>query len=506
MNKFSLYKNHLPLFKGFVVGAIALFLPLAAAQSEDGALNEQLARVLAKSGFTGTIESTLERRLGRPINEPLAQLGQSLFFDNIQGLHKDNSCAGCHAPAAGFGDTQSVAIGVDNNNVVGPQRQGPRNQRRSPMILNTAFFPKLMWNGRVSAISGDPFDNSQGFLFPAPEGATMFPPNDPQVTRLLVAQGHIPQTELPEMTGFSGTQGTISPEFDGFDDGHGSPVPPPGADGFRNTAIREVVLTHLNDSPAYRSLFAENFPEVQGGGPITFAMIGQALAEFQTSLTFANAPIDQFARGVRSAMTASQKRGALLFFGKAKCVQCHAVAGKSNEMFSDFEMHVLAVPQIAPLLVAPSIGNVAFDGPGRDEDFGLEQFTGNPNDRYRFRSSPLRNVALQPTFFHNGAFTRLSDAIRHHLNVYSSLFHYDPIKAGVAVDLAQRRGPSAAMLIRLDPLIRFPIRLSDREFGDLVSFVSEGLLDPRLRANSLCAFLPTQVPSGIAMARFEGCN
>jgi cytochrome c peroxidase len=30
------------------------------------------------------------------------------------------------------------------------------------------------------------------------------------------------------------------------------------------------------------------------------------------------------------------------------------------------------------------------------------------------RTSPLRNVAVQPTFMHNGAFTGLEDAMRHH--------------------------------------------------------------------------------------------
>ena len=114
-------------------------------------------------------------------------------------------------------------------------------------------------------------------------------------------------------------------------------------------------------------------------------------------------------------MTDRQKRGALLFFGKAGCVRCHAVAGPSNEMFSDFEMHVLGVPQVAPVF-GVGTGNFAFAGPGDDEDFGLEEFTGDPADRYKFRTSPLRNLALQPAFFHNGGFTRLEDAI-HHLNV-----------------------------------------------------------------------------------------
>jgi hypothetical protein len=36
------------------------------------------------------------------------------------------------ADGNGFGDTQPIAIGVDNNGIVGPGRTGPRNQRRSP--------------------------------------------------------------------------------------------------------------------------------------------------------------------------------------------------------------------------------------------------------------------------------------------------------------------------------------------------------------------------------------
>ena len=64
-----------------------------------------------------------------------------------------------------------------------------------------------------------------------------------------------------------------------------------------------------------------------------------------------------------------------MFFGKAGCVACHAVGGQSNEMFSDFRMHVVGVPQIAPEFGAGK-GNVIFDGPGQDEDFGLEQITG----------------------------------------------------------------------------------------------------------------------------------
>src|SRR5262249_42793944 len=132
-----------------------------------------------------------------------------------------------------------------------------------------------------------------------------------------------------------------------------------------NDAIRTEVVRRLNGSTAYRKLFARTYPAVRDGAPITYDMVAGAIAEFELSLTFADAPIDRFARGNRTALDDLEKRGALLFFGSAGCVSCHQVAGQSNEMFSDFREHVIGVPQLVP-----SSTNVRFDGPGGNEDFG----------------------------------------------------------------------------------------------------------------------------------------
>jgi cytochrome c peroxidase len=234
-------------------------------------------------------------------------------------------------------------------------------------------------------------------------------------------------------------------------------------------------------------------------------MFGKAIGEFEFTMVFANAPIDRYARGETHALTNKEKRGALVFFGKGKCVSCHAVSGESNEMFSDFQMHNIGVPQIAPYFGVQK-GNVIFDGPGENEDFGLEQITGNSADRYKFRSSPLRNAVLQPAFFHNGAFTRLEDAIRHHLNVQDSILHYNAFHAGVAIDLTFRQGPSSPVLATLDPLLQMPIQLSEDEFQHLVAFVRNGLLDPRAKPKSLCDIVPASVPSGMPVLTFEKCK
>jgi cytochrome c peroxidase len=195
-------------------------------------------------------------------------------------------------------------------------------------------------------------------------------------------------------------------------------------------------------------------------------------------------------------MTDAEKRGAVLFFGRAGCVGCHQVSGRSNEMFSDFHEHVVAVPQMVP-----SVGNVVFDGPAANEDYGLAEETGRDADRYAFRTSPLRNVALQPAFMHDGAFVRLEDAIRHHLDVAASLRAYTP--SALAPDLRGPTGPVDPLLERLDARLRTPLALTDGEFADLVAFVRDGLLDPAARPERLRRLVPETVPSGQPVFTFQ---
>lgn len=430
-------------------------------------LDGQLTGRLKQFGFTGRVESTLTQRLGRPIDQPLANVGRLLWFDTITGLNGDNTCAGCHSPTNGFGDSQPIAIGIDNNGIVGPDRSGPRNERRAPMVLNTAFFPSLMWNSRFSSLSGDPFDHRAGFMFPPPEGLSLS--SEPH---LLVAQAFIPPTERTEVAGFT---------FPGDND-----------------AIRAEVIRRLNAVPEYRRLFAKTFPSVRDGGPITFEMFARAIAEFEFTLTFANAPIDRYARGDLAALDPAEKKGALLFFGRGGCVDCHSVSGNSNEMFSDFKQHAIAVPQIVPELT-----NNQFDGSAANEDFGRENFTGDPADRYQFRTPSLRNVAVEADYMHDGAYTTLAAAIRHHLDARAALLAYNPTTQDLPTDLTGAIGPTAPLLTALDPLLAKPTVLTASEFDDLVAFVRDALLDRRATPANLHKLIPRELPSGRPTLIFE---
>jgi cytochrome c peroxidase len=161
--------------------AIVAILFSTVALADDAKEISTLQKVLKSLGFTGKVEETVPKMMGRPLDANRVELGRLVFFDKGLGLHRDNSCAGCHSPTKSMGDTQPLAIGIQagldsttKQEIVGPSRTGPRNQRRTPTVVNVGMLPVLMWNGRFHSPSGSAFDNKAGFVFPVPEGDTFF--------------------------------------------------------------------------------------------------------------------------------------------------------------------------------------------------------------------------------------------------------------------------------------------------------------------------------------------
>ena len=135
------------------------------------------------------------------------------------------------------------------------------------MVINYAFYPSLMWNYRFSSLSGDPFDPSAGVPFPLPEGTSLS-----YLPHLLDAQAFIPPTERTEVGGLR--------------------VP-----GRQRRDPRGGRAPAQRGRRATGSSSAGCSPRCAPAAPITYEMVARAIAEFEFSLTFANAPIDRYARG-----------------------------------------------------------------------------------------------------------------------------------------------------------------------------------------------------------------
>jgi cytochrome c peroxidase len=102
---------------------------------------------------------------------------------------------------------------------------------------------------------------------------------------------------------------------------------------------------------------------------------------------------------------------------------------------------------------------------------------------------------------HDGAFLRLGETIRYHLDPARGAIGYTTSE--LAADLRGPMGPLAPVLVRLDPALRTPVALSEEHIADLGSFVGEGLLDRAARSARLRHRVPEVVPSGSGGLTFE---
>jgi cytochrome c peroxidase len=135
--------------------------------------------------------------------------------------------------------------------------------------------------------------------------------------------------------------------------------------------------------------YSRGFRAVYGASP-NLKLIADALAAFEQTLVTPDAPFDRYVRGDRGALTEQQKRGLMLFVGKAACSQCHL-----GPNFTDGSFHNVGVP------VAP----------GHPADDGRFEVTKDPKDRGAFKTPTLRNVDRTAPYLHDGSVATLEEIV-----------------------------------------------------------------------------------------------
>ena len=179
-------------------------------------------------------------------------------------------------------------------------------------------------------------------------------------------------------------------------------------------------------------------------------------------------------------MPVEAKRGALLFFGKARCSQCHSGPFLGASSFSN-----AGVPQLGP-----GTGNAA------PLDLGRGGLKDQSFYKFAFRVTPLRNVELTAPYMHNGAFPTLEAVVRHYNDVTEALQTYDVSQLPPTLRDTYHGDDATinAVLATLDFRLRTPLGLTDAEQRDLVAFL-KALTDPAAR--DLTSLIPATVPSGL---------
>ncbi len=322
------------------------------------------------------------------------ELGRLLFWDPVLSGDQDVACATCHLPEFGYADGRARSIGAGGvgagpNRVAGVIGQVSRNAQS---VLNT------VWNGI----------NELGMRDPST--APMF--WDARALSL-ANQAIEPIRSREEMRGAN----------------------------FTEDQIEDEILSRLNSNSEYQLRFEQAY----GSPVVSMENIGQALADFQSTLIANNSPYDQYLRGDTSAMTNAQLNG-MAEFTENGCAECH-----SGPMFSDFEIHVLGVAE-AQGLATPDNG---------DGNFG-------------FRTPSLRQLAFTAPYFHGGQENNLNDAIDFYDNNNNS------------------NNPNVANN-QLDPDFRNLPNLNNNEINAIEAFL-EALNDDNFDRSR-----PAAVPSGLAV-------
>ncbi|MCE3235300.1 MAG: cytochrome c peroxidase [Vampirovibrio sp.] len=153
----------------------------------------------------------------------------------------------------------------------------------------------------------------------------------------------------------------------------------------------KLVIDRLNKDPEMVNTFHRLYPD-----GITSANIVSAIATFERSLVTTNSKLDQYLRGNKTALSASEARGYELF--KANCASCHA--GKNLGGLS-FEKMGRKADYFA-----------ARDGKITEVDYGLYNFTKKEQDKFKFKVPTLRNIAQTAPYFHDGSAETLEEAVR----------------------------------------------------------------------------------------------
>lgn len=420
-------------------------------------VDAELAEALARAGVTALSEP--------PAQDPdLVILGQALFFERELSGDRDISCSTCHHAAAATTDALSVSIGAGGTGAASNRTIGAGSMiaRNAQPLFNLASAGPLFWDGRVSKGSGGLTTPEPSLNGAAPARADIAA----QLTTVLAAQAMFPVTSDTEMRGEPGNE---------------------IRDASGNTAIWAAIMARLVGTnngtaggiAAYRTLFAQAYPEVTNFDNFNFGHAARAIAAFEiASYASSHSPLDEYLRGNVLALTPEAKAGGLLFFGRAGCGGCH-----NGPMLSDGGFHGIAAPQLGP-------------GAAGGDDEGRFLESGSAQDRYHFRTPFLRNVSLTGPFTHAGAYASLGAVIAHYNDTARAVRNYNSsqVRADFAVTVDTNAARIEARIAARDQRVRRPLGLGPVERAQLLQFL-ESLTDPSAR--NLSDSVPLSVPSGL---------
>jgi len=436
---------------------LSIFLYTCTSDHLPNPLDSKLKRVLNGISPSGNYESYIlpesddyagiPQDPSNPLTKEKVELGKLLFYETGLALapvyeesKKTYSCSTCHVPSAGFlpGRVQGIAEGGIGFGEHGERRTMSGHyvekeldvqEVRAASIMNVAFVTNTTWNGQFGSNNVN-------------EGTEELWHNDPF-------------TEI----NFRGYYGLESQAIEGF------------------TLHRMLLNSEVLDTFGYRKMFDAAFPDFPVEERYTETTGAFAISAYLRSLLANRAPFQMWLKGDELAMDDQQKRGALLFFGKAGCFRCHKGPALNNpDLF-----YAIGVKDLH------QTGESFNPSPEGKRNFGRGGFTRKAEDLYKFKIPQLYNLKHTPCYFHGSS----KRSLRSVVNYFNEAI---PENENVPKE-------------QIAPQFR-PLHLTEKEIEDLLVFLGDALYD-----HDYQRYVPDQVLSGYCFpnndvaSRFDlGCD
>ncbi len=362
-----------------------------------------------------------------PLTPEKVELGQFLFFET--GLAMDSkhsssqgtySCASCHIPEKGFrpDNVQGIAdggMGYAEHRGMNPdytETDLDVQEARPLNLINVAFVKNTAWNGQFGA-----------------GGAN-------------VGTEHVWGERLDTKRNNLGYEGLETQNIQGV------------------TTHRMLINKELVEEYGYKELFDKSFPEYNESNRYSKITGSLAISAYLRTVISNKAPFQDWLTGDKGALSIEEKRGALLFFGKANCNRCHY-----NQNLGSMEFHALGVNDMD---MHPS--SVKANNPIARRNLGRGGFTKKQEDLYKYKVPGIYNIGDADFYFHGSSAQTLEELIE-----YKNIAQKE-----------NERVPDANMSTKFSPL-----NLTETEKADLATFIKKSLSDP-----DLTRYQPRYIKSG----------
>lgn len=364
------------------------------------------------------------------LNSAKVNLGNMLFFETavgLDGMHaegsKSYSCGSCHIPSAGFrpGAKQGIADGGVGYGKNGDGRQLYKDIYapseidaqgiRALSVMNVAYVKNTLWSGQFGGKNVN--------------------------TGTEKVWGQLDPASAVNKLGYEALEGQ-------------------NIEGLKTHRMRfnlDVV-----SSLGYRRYFDSAFPEIPDSARYTPTTASFALSAYLRTLFSSKAPFQNWLKGKDNALTDYEKKGAILFFGKAGCVRCHREPNLGSMQFQAIG--------VKDLIDAGGLKTSTLD----NKNIGRGGFTTKTDDMFKFRVPQLYNLMEGSFYFHGSSKKTLREVV-------------DYFNKGVPENI---RVPKS----QISPYFT-PLELTEQEVSDITAFLVNGLHDPELQR-----YLPKFILSG----------